>query len=147
MTGIVNIISSRLDSIDLTSPWAIFDLIIALLLITSFLFYIRRFPVFRVVLGTLFLLVCSAIFFAAGLTLTALVFGVVSNLIIISMPLIFAPEIRHYLEKLGRFSFLRVPAFSDKQKKTQTVRNITDAVFELAEKNIGGTLVLQRRTG
>ncbi len=147
MTGIVNLISTRLDSIDLTNPWAIFDLMVALLLIASFLFYIRRFPVFRVVLGTIFLLSCSAIFFAAGLTLTALVFGVVSNLIIISMPLIFAPEIRHYLEKLGRFSFLKVPAFSDKQRKVHIIRNLIDAVFELAEKNIGGTLVIQRKTG
>lgn len=74
-------------------------------------------------------------------------FGVASNLILISLPLIFAPEIRHYLEKLGHFPFLKFLKFTGNQKNEPFVRNLIEALFEMAEKKIGATVVLQRRTG
>lgn len=147
MVGILNLITNRLEHVDFTNPLTFVDLAIAILLISGFLFYLSKFPVFRVVLGTLFLLFCSAVFLWGGFIYTALVFGVASNLILISLPLIFAPEIRHYLEKLGRFSFLRVPSITGKQKKTIFIRNLIETVYELAERHIGGTIILVRRTG
>jgi len=109
--------------------------------------YIRRFPVFRVVLGTLFLLLCSVLAYAFGFIFTALVFGSAGALISISLPLIFAPEIRHYLEKLGRFSFLKNPNFTDGQKKKAFINNLVGAVYSLAEGKTGATLVFARKTG
>ncbi len=147
MTGITNLIASRFSSVDYTNPLSFFDLLLALFLIVAFLVYIRRFPLFRVVLGVLFLLFCSFICLLAGLIYTALVFGVVSNVILIALPLIFAPEIRHYLEKLGRFSFVRVPRFTDRQKRKDFIQNLIDAVYELAERKVGATIVIVRRTG
>ncbi len=147
MTGIINLISARLIDLNFSHPLAYIDLFIALSLVVSFLFYLRKFPIFRVLLGVLFLLVCSVIFFIAGFILTALVFGIASNLILISLPLIFAPEIRHYLEKLGRFSYLRLPRFTDKQKRDEFIINFVGAVYELAEDKIGGSIVLTRKTG
>lgn len=147
MTGIVALIASRINSINFTDPLAIVDLGVASFLVVSFLIYMRRFPVFRVFLGLMFLLFCSLVFFVAGFTLTALTFGITSNLILISLPLIFAPEIRHYLEKLGRFSFLHIPRVTSYQKKISFIKNIIDAVYELAERKIGGTIVITRKTG
>lgn len=147
MTGLLSLISTRLDSIDFTNPLSVLDLIFAVTIIFSFLYYLRKFPVFRVVIGVLILLLCSAIFLVSGFTLTALVFGITSNLILISLPLIFAPEIRHYLEKLGRLPFLKLPKILDRQKKEQFIRTLLDSVYELAERKIGGTVVIARRTG
>lgn len=147
MTGITNLISGRLSGVDLNSPIALLDLLVALFLVVSFLVYIRRFPLFRVVLGVLFLIGCSFVFLLIGLVYTALVFGVISNIIVISLPLIFAPEIRHYLEKLGRFSFLKVPRFTDNQKRKLFIHDLVDAVFELTERKIGATIVIARKTG
>ncbi len=147
MTGITNLITKRLNSFDFTSPLSLLDLLIALFLIVAFLVYIRRFPLFRVVLGVLFLLTCSFVCLLLGLVYTALVFGVVSNVILISLPLIFAPEIRHYLEKLGRFSFVKVPKFTDNQKRKAFIQNLVDAVYELAERKVGATIVIVRKTG
>ncbi len=115
MNGVINLITNRLVHNDFTNIFTIFDILIAICLIFGFLWYIHRFPVFRVVLGTFFLFFCSVVFLLAGLIFTALVFGIVSSLILISLPLIFAPEIRHYLEKLGRFSFLRFPSVTESQ--------------------------------
>ncbi len=147
MTGITNLITGRLSGFDYTNPLSFIDLLIALFLVVSFLVYIRRFPLFRVVMGVLFLISCSFFFLVIGFVYTALVFGVVSNIILISLPLIFAPEIRHYLEKLGRFSFVKVPRWTDNQKKQAFIQDIVDAVYELAERKVGATIVIARRTG
>jgi diadenylate cyclase len=147
MTGITNLISGKLSGFDYTNPLSFIDLLIALFLIVSFLVYIRIFPLFRVVLGVLFLVACSFAFLLIGFVYTALVFGVVSNVILIALPLIFAPEIRHYLEKLGRFSFVRVPRFTDNQKRRAFIQDIVDAIYELAERKIGATIVITRKTG
>lgn len=147
MTGILNLISDALIRLDFTRPKVYIDLFIALFLIVSFLVYLRRFPVFRVVMGTFFMFACSVFFFWTGFIFVSLVFGIASNLILISLPLIFAPEIRHYLEKLGRFSFLRFPTLTNNKRKSSFIHNLVDSVFELAEKKIGGIIVLQRQTG
>lgn len=147
MTGLLNIISRKLSSVDFSNPLTFVDLAIAILLVLGFLFYLKKFPVFRVVLGILFLFLCSLAFLLIGFIYTALVFGIVSNLILISLPLIFAPEIRHYLEKLGRFPFLKIPKITSKQKKIIFINHLVDAVFELTEEKMGGTVVIVRKTG
>lgn len=147
MTNIINIISRRVGNIDFSNPLSLLDLVISLLLIVSFLIYMRKFPVFRVLLGTIFLLGCAVVFYLLGFILTALVFGIGSNLILISLPLIFAPEIRHYLEKLGRFTFLKIPRITSNQHQSQFIHNLIGSIYEMAERNIGGTVVITRRTG
>ena len=39
MTGIVNLISSKINNVDLTSPLSLFDLLMAVLLVVGFLWY------------------------------------------------------------------------------------------------------------
>ncbi|MFH0936872.1 MAG: diadenylate cyclase [Candidatus Daviesbacteria bacterium] len=146
MTDLFDLIALRLLTLDLTHPLPLIDLSLAVFLIGGCLVYLKKFPVFKVVLGILLLFTCSILFFAFDFILTSLVFGVVSILIAFSMPLIFAPEIRHYLEKLGRFHWLRLPIQSDKQKQDIFIRNLVDTTYEMAEKKIGALIVLQRRT-
>jgi diadenylate cyclase len=147
MSTILNLVTNRIKTINFNQPLAIVDLVIAVALVVSFLFYMRKFPAFRVLIGILFMSFCSVIFFLGGFTLTGLVFGIASNLILISLPLIFAPEIRHYLGKLGRLPFLKVPHITQSQKRAAFIQLLVSAVYELAERKRGGTIVLQRRTG
>lgn len=147
MEDIFSLIARRLSRINFTQPLPYLDLFLALFLVVGFMTYLRRFPVFRVVLGTFFLLLCAALAYISGFVFTALVIGSAGVLITIILPLIFAPEIRHYLEKLGRFSFLRRAKFTDKQKKKAFIHNLIGAVYSLAEEKTGATLVLIRKTG
>jgi len=147
MTGITNLIAGRLSSVDFTNPLTLIDLLLSLFLVVGFLFYIKQFPLFRVVLGVLFLIGSSFVCLLIGLIYTSLVLGVVSNVILVSLPLIFAPEIRHYLEKLGRFTFIKVPRFTNKQNQFAFINELVDSVTELAEKKIGATIVIARKTG
>lgn len=147
MSVLVNFITDRLSLVNLSHPLIVVDLIVAIFLVILFLAYLRRFPVYRVVLGLLLLFACSGVFYLLGLLFTALLFSTATSLILISLPLIFAPEIRHYLQKLGRFPFLKIPSITSQQKKHQLIRNLADSVYEMAERKIGGTIVLARQTG
>ncbi len=145
MDSLANLFFQRLLIARLSQPLILLDLIFAIFLIIFSLYYLRNFPIFRVILGTLILMGLGLVFFYLGFIFTALVFGFVSLFILASTPLIFAPEIRHYLEKLGRFPFLK-RFYGKKQTDGIFVRNLVDAVFELAERKIGATIVLQRKT-
>lgn len=147
MRSLLELILARSTTLDFGNPLALVDLFLGLFFILVFLIYVRRFPIFRVILGILFLLACSVIFFVSGFTFTSLLFGFVGGIILVTLPLIFAPEVRHYLEKLGRFPFLRILEFSESQKKTTFIQNLVEATFELAEHHLGALVVLQRRTG
>lgn len=147
MQNLFNTLTYRFLHGDNTYLQTYVDTIVAITLVVSFLVYLHRYPVFRVVLGILFLLSCSILSLLAGFSFTALIFGIASLLIFFSLPLIFAPEVRHYLEKLGRFPFLRLPHFTERQKKNIFIRNLVGAVFELAERHIGATIVITRKTG
>lgn len=127
--------------------YELIDIIIAVLLVLGTLVYLKKFPVFRVILGTLFLLLSTSIFYFAKFYYTAWVFGIASIIVVVSLPLVFSPEIRHYLEKLGRFSFLRLPRLRETGKKSAFVRDLVDSVFELAERKIGASIVIERKTG
>lgn len=122
------------------------DLLLAISLIVISLFYLKKFPVFRVVVGVFILFLCSFFFLSIHFIFTGLVFGIASVFIAFSLPLIFASEIRHYLEKLGRVHWLIIPKLSKKQADKIFIRNLVDSVYEMAEKKTGALIVLQRRT-
>lgn len=147
MSGLLNIISRRIERIDFSQPFAMFDLVLALFLVVSLVLYMRRYPLFRVILGVAFLLILSLGLFFSGFVITSLVIGSLANISLFALPLIFAPEIRHYLEKIGRFPFLKLPRLTNQQKKEEFISKLSGAVYEMAERKVGGTIVLARKTG
>jgi len=147
MTGLLNLIVQQIPTIDLSNPISILDILLAVGLIIGFFIYIYRFPVFRVVLGGAILFLFSALFLSLKFYFTAWLFGLAANLVVISMPLVFAPEIRHYLEKLGRLPFAKLPPLTSSQKARLSVRSLLDGIYEMADKKIGASVVLARRTG
>lgn len=147
MSKLLDLLIYKIVNYNPADPRQLLDLTLALILIIAFLTYFRRFPVYRVFIGVLTLLVVTILSFVFGLIFTGVVVGFGTFLVLISLPLIFAPEIRHYMEKLGRLPFLHIPSVSETQRKKQFIHNLVAAIYELAERNIGATLVLERRTG
>ncbi len=147
MTKLLDLLVYHIERFNPANPLQLLDFIIALSIVIAFLVFIRRYPVYRVFVGIIILTLITALAFAFGFVFIGTVVGFGTFLVLISMPLIFAPEIRHYLEKLGRMSFLKVPNLSDNQIKQSFIKNLIDSIFELAERKIGATVVLQRRTG
>ncbi len=147
MSGLLNIISHRIGQIDFSEPLAMLDLVLAIILMVLLIIYMKRYPLFRVILGIVFLLILSLVLFFSGFIITALIIGTLTNISLFALPLIFAPEIRHYLEKIGRFPFLKMPILTQRQKTVEFISNLVDAVYEMAERKVGGTIVIGRKTG
>jgi diadenylate cyclase len=132
---------------DFSDPMRWLDAVVALALIVGTLNYLRRFPVFRVVVGITILILLALVLFTMQLIYTGLVVGSLAATILLTTPLIFASEIRHYLEKIGRLSFLRVPTFTRNQRRAGFINDLVDALFELADRKVGALIVLERQTG
>ncbi len=146
MYTIVNALYLRILELQNPNPLVYLDLIITLAILIGGLLYLKKYPSFRVILGTIFIFFFSILLFLTGFIFTATLFAFFSILISISLPLIFSSEIRHYLGKIGRLSFIRLPV-RDGGKKSAFITDLISAVFELAERKIGATLVIQRKTG
>lgn len=69
---------------------------------------------------------------------------------LLAIPVIFAPEIRRALERLGRAGTLNISAISNKQSSQevdvpQLLRSVTEAAARLSARQHGALIVLQRQ--
>lgn len=147
MSKIFDLLVFKIQHFNPSNPLDVIDAILALGFLGISLAYLSRFPVFRVILGVLFLSLLTVIGLLLNLFFTSFIIGLGTAMVVVALPLIFSPEIRHYLEKLGRFSFVRVPSVSQSQRKSNFIRNLVGAVYELAERKIGALIVITRGTG
>ena len=72
----------------------------------------------------------------------------ISPALIVAIPVIFAPEIRRGLEKIGRagsYKFLPRKAFINDQKIQQTIHSVVTASARLSARQHGALIVIQRR--
>lgn len=65
---------------------------------------------------------------------------------VLSMIIIFQPEIRKALEHLGRSAFNDVHIFEDKEKTEEVINQVTNAVFNLKESKTGALIIIEQRT-
>ncbi|SMC27082.1 diadenylate cyclase [Clostridium acidisoli DSM 12555] len=65
---------------------------------------------------------------------------------VLSIIIIFQPEIRRVLEHLGRSAFNDFHVFEDKEKMDEVITQILNAVFNLSETRTGALIVLEQRT-
>lgn len=93
-------------------------------------------------------LVLSEIF---SLTVLHTIFGSIVDIGAIVIIVIFQPEIRDALEKIGSGSINGIMSFSDRRKKKElyytVIENICEAVKELSAESTGALIVIERTTG
>lgn len=65
---------------------------------------------------------------------------------VLSIVIIFQPEIRSVLEHLGRTAFNDLHVFEDKEKMDEVITQILNAVFSLAETRTGALIVIEQKT-
>jgi diadenylate cyclase len=81
----------------------------------------------------------------SALPLFGLVLQTAVPALLVAIPVIFAPELRRALERLGRFNeVLAAPRRTDFE---QSVQKISEAAQRLAAKKHGGLIVIERETG
>ncbi len=121
------------------------DVLIVAALLTVLFRFLRRTRATNVIWG--FLLVLAAIVVARILNLATvnLVLTFFFILLIIAIPMVFQPELRRGLERLGRRGPFGTKYFADLSDRA--VHEIVEAVEAMQEKRHGALIVLERQTG
>jgi len=133
------------DSLKVTS-W---PLILVDILIVSVLFYwaylfVRETRAIRILYGLAIILLLMGVARLFDLVLLNWILGYVMTMLVVAIPIVFQPELRNALEKLGRSRFLTEFA---KNKTSSLLDEILAAVDLLSKQKIGALIVIQRKTG
>ena len=125
-----------------------------ILVLTLVFFFVFRFfrskKIVTLMIGVLICLVilCGAL--ALGLEGTAFIFSSVFKVGILAIVIIFQPEIRDLLERIGSGSISGIMNFGEQKKKQQlyyrAVDSICSAVVDLSRTKTGALIVLSRTT-
>lgn len=133
-------------TLDNFTPAALIDILLVTIFFFTLSFLIRGTQAVALLRGTVFLLVglilVSSLF---NLTAVGWLLGNVLTVLAVAIPVIFQPELRRALERLGRGTFL-----GNRQTPEQMRLNIIDEVCRaaerLSERRHGALIVLQRQS-
>lgn len=128
------------------TPLALLDIALVALLFFGVLLLVRATQAISVLRGLVILGVISlALGGSSQLPAFNLVTRTVLPALLVAIPVIFQPELRRALERLGRFNeVLTAPRRSETEI---VVRKVSEAARRLANKRHGALIVLERETG
>ena len=128
--------------------------VIDILLLTAILFFAYRFVRGRKAGALLIgILICFVLTFVSSifeLYATQFIFSKIFEIGIIAILIIFQPEIRDALEKIGTGSLGSILNFSDQKRRRllyqSTINNVCSAVMDLSASKTGALIVIARTT-
>ena len=103
----------------------------------------------KLVLGVAFLSLILLISSLVGLKAMGFILTSIFDVGLVLLAVIFQPELRAALEKVGDNSIKSVKSLGDKKNSTQTmlmIEEISNAVFDLAKTKTGAIIVFERNT-
>lgn len=125
--------------------FTILDIVIVALLFYWLYILIRGTKAIRILLGIVVLVIVMMISRVLGLITLNWLLRYLVTMLIIAIPIVFQPELRRALEKIGRTGFLG-SLHSSEDKLGYIVDEIIKAIKEMSRNKIGGLLVLKRKT-
>lgn len=131
----------------LTNPIAVIDILLVTALIYGLLYLMRGTPAVQLARGIIVIFV-GLYFLINLLPLPAFRWVVAQSIpvLLIAVPVIFQPEIRRGLERLGRTRFLFGWSTSQPEM-TRVIQQVARAAKRLSERRHGALIVFERTTG
>ncbi len=127
------------------------DILIVAFLVYKLIKFLRESRALHVVKGVILVLVAYFIIKTLGMQASTYLFEMLMSSFILVLVILFAPELRHALESVGRsrFSVLRLLGFDNRSTVSQNrqkkaVLEICKACNEMSEKKIGALIVIER---
>lgn len=144
MQNFISMIMNSLKSMSLT---AIIDI-----LVVAFIFYkgymlIKETRAEQLLKGIAFIIILIPISSILNLSMLYFILSKTLTIGIISVVIIFQPEIRRALEHLGRSAFEDKHGFEDREQRNIYVSEIVNAVANLAETKTGALIAIEQATG
>lgn len=142
-----NFIMMVMNSLKSMSFTAIIDI-----LVVAFIFYkgymlIKETRAEQLLKGIAFIIILIPISAILNLSMLYFILSKTLTIGIISVVIIFQPEIRRALEHLGRSAFEDKHGFVDKEQRNIYVNEIVNAVSNLADSKIGALIAIEQGTG
>ncbi len=127
----------------------IIDVLATSVLIYYFLLLIRGTRAVQILIGVLVLLAIMGLANAFHLYLMATILDLLAAVGLVSLPIIFQPELRRALEQLGRGGFFRMGMDSIESRRTQdpTIAILAEAAILLSRSRVGALIVIEQQSG
>lgn len=140
---------ARLNPLD--SPTALIDILVVALLFYWLLGVIRGTRAVQLLRGVGILLALTFLLSSAIdqlETLRWLLRNFIQPLLVVAIPVLFQPELRRALERLGRTSDLLGRPFgpANRSEWLETINAVSRAASQLSQQGIGGLVVIERET-
>lgn len=141
-----DVIEIFLNSFKSLSIWSIVDIVVV-----AFIFYkgymvIRETRAEQLFRGLLFILILIPISYIFNLDMLYFILSKTITIGVLSMVIIFQPEIRRVLEHIGRTTFDDVHLIEDAEVMDKVITEISNAVENLALSKTGALIVLEQST-
>lgn len=136
-----------LNTIKNIEIWAILDI-----LVVAFIFYkgyilIKETRAEQLLKGIVLILALIPISLILKLDMLNFILSKTLTIGVLSVVIIFQPEIRRVLEHLGRSAFDEIHNGQDKENRDDIVNDIVEAVESLAESKTGALIAIEQSTG
>lgn len=126
-------------------PFIILDILIVALLFYWLYVFIRETRAWRIFLGLIVIILFMLMSKLLGLTTLNWIFKNFLTVLVVAIPVVFQPELRVALEKLGQ---IRLSEFSQKPKDVdKQVDELVSACETLSKAEIGALIAIQRGVG
>lgn len=126
-------------------PYILLDIAVVSVLIYWGYLLLRQTRAMRIVYGLVILVVIMLLAKLLDLVLLNWLLKYFMTMLVVAIPVVFQPELRNALEKLGRTGFISELGRSESQ--TDNLDQIIAAVKQMSGQKIGALIVLQRKTG
>ncbi|MDX9871331.1 MAG: diadenylate cyclase CdaA [Clostridia bacterium] len=102
----------------------------------------------QLIKGLAVLIIVSLVSNWMGLKAVAWLLAIVQSVLVVALPVVFQPELRRALERLGRGKFFARPMFMlNKEALENMLNEVVRAVRILAKGNLGALIILEREIG
>lgn len=135
-----------LDGLKIESwPYALLDILIVSALLYSIYLLVRETRAMRMLYGLVILVSLMAIAYLLNLVLLNWILKYVMTMLVVAIPIVFQPELRNALEKIGRSRLIK--DISSTSHDGGYLNQILSALEFLSKEKIGALIVIQRQTG
>jgi len=147
--GVSSELMSYVDRFNLAAhPFAVVDILLVALLSYWIYFFLRETRAMRILYGIVLLAILLLLGRLLDLTLLNFVMRYLVASILIAIPVVFQPELRSALEKLGRTRFVASNLPLTRRFDTnQTIETVVKTVVGLSRRKVGALIVLAGHTG
>lgn len=127
---------------------SILDIFIVAFVIYKLMMIIKGTRAVQLIKGLFILLLASLVSNFLGFTTVAWLLGQSSKILVIALPIVFQPELRRALERLGRGKFFARPmSMLNEEALADVVEQLARSVKIFSENKIGALVILEREIG